>query len=109
MTKKRVILMKIAVVSMPVVPGKCMDNFKTMKKYIQQAKEAAADLIVFPQNALTAYPLGDLWLDREFCIYADSFNDQISALADDLAIVWGNVRYRGGKCFNTAFFAAFAA
>ena len=106
MTKKRVILMKIAVVSMPVVPGKCMDNFKTMKKYIQQAKEAAADLIVFPQNALTAYPLGDLWLDREFCIYADSFNDQISALADDLAIVWGNVRYRGGKCFNTAFFAS---
>lgn len=106
MTKKRVISMKIAVVSMPVVQGKCMENFKMMKKYIQQAKEAAADLIVFPQNALTAYPLGDLWLDREFCIYADSFNDQISALADDIAIIWGNVRYRGGKCFNTAFFAS---
>lgn len=97
--------MKVAVAAMALRQGDCEANVKRMKKDIQMAKQAHAQLIVFPQNAVSGYPLGDLWLDRDFCRYADHYNEEIAALADEIAIVWGNVRYRGGCCFNTAFFA----
>ena len=97
--------MKVAVAAMSLRQGDCEANVRRMKKDIQIAKQAHAQLIVFPQNAVSGYPLGDLWLDHDFCRYADHYNEEIAALADEIAIVWGNVRYRGGRCFNTAFFA----
>ena len=97
--------MNYALVSMAVQQGNCDENFKKMKAHIQGAKEKGIDLIVFPQNALSGYALGDLWLDEDFCSYCDQYNDQIRMLADSIAVVWGNVRYRGGRLFNTAFFA----
>lgn len=97
--------MKAALVSMNVRPGECERNFIYMKDKIEAAKEQGADLIVFPQNAVSGYLLGDVWLDREFCKLADSYNQRILELADDIAIVWGNVKYRHGMLFNCAFFA----
>lgn len=97
--------MKAAVVAMPVRHGACEENMNYMERCIARAKEEGAKLIVFPQNAVSGYPLGDIWLNRDFCRYADSFNERIAALADTIAIVWGNVRFRGNRCFNTAFFA----
>ena len=97
--------MKTAVVSMAVGQGHCEENFTQMCRFIEQAKAAQADLIVFPQNVISGYALGDLWLDQSFCERCDRYNAQIAALADTIAIVWGNVRYRGGRLFNTAFFA----
>ncbi len=98
-------MMKIAVVSMAVDPGNCHANVRLMKQYIISAEKKQADLIVFPQNAVTGYPLGDRWLDKDFCSYADRWNEEIAAMANKIAIVWGNVRYRGNRCFNCAFFA----
>lgn len=97
--------MRIAVVSMPVRQGCCEENFKQMCQSITQARRENAQLIVFAQNVISGYALGDLWLDQSFCELCDSYNARIQALAQEIAIVWGNVRYRGGRLFNTAFFA----
>ena len=98
-------MMKIAAVSMRIKQGRCEENVRQMMRCIEEAKQEGAQLIVFPQNAVSGLQLGEMWLDDDFCRYADSFNARIAALADTIAIVWGNVRYRGSRRFNTAFFA----
>ena len=97
--------MKIACIEMNVKAGNCEENFQFMKAQIEAAKHDQADLIVFPQNAVSGYLLGDKWLDDDWCRYVDSFNDLITELADTIAIVWGNIRYRHRMRFNSAFFA----
>ena len=97
--------MKVAIVNMRVRQGKCEANFAWMKQKIEEAKAEQADLIVFPQNAISGYLLGDQWLDDAWCRYVDSFNEKLIALSEDIAIVWGNIRYRNHRRFNAAFFA----
>lgn len=97
--------MKVAVVTMHVKQGKCEENISYMKQRIQQAREEHADMIVFPQNAVSGYRLGDQWLDDDWCRYVDSFNEALIAESEDIAIVWGNIRYRNHRRFNAAFFA----
>ena len=97
--------MKVALVTMNVKAGQCEENVRFMKDKIQQAKQDGAELIVFPQNAVSGYLLGDVWYDDDFCTYVDHFNDELIALSEDIAIVWGNIRYRNHRRFNAAFFA----
>lgn len=97
--------MKTALVTMNVKQGKCEENFAFMKQKIEEAILEQADLIVFPQNAISGYLLGDQWLEDAWCQYVDSFNEQIIQLSDRIAIVWGNLRYRRHQRFNCAFFA----
>lgn len=97
--------MKVALVTMNVLQGKCEENFSFMMDKIQQAKKDHVDMIVFPQNAISGYLLGDQWLDDAWCRYVDSFNDRLVEESEDIAIVWGNIRYRNQRRFNAAFFA----
>lgn len=97
--------MKIAMVSMNIKQGRCEENFQFMEEKIKQAVKEKADLIMFPQNAISGYLLGDKWLEDAWCQYVDSFNARILALSEDIAIVWGNIKYRNKKRFNAAFFA----
>lgn len=97
--------MKIVIVSMEVKSGKCEENFSYMAKQIEQAKKDKAQMIVFPQNAISGYMLGDVWNDNAWCNYVDSFNELLIAMADDIAIVWGNIKFRAHSLFNAAFFA----
>lgn len=71
--------MKVAVVTMHVKQGKCEENVSYMKQMIQKAREKQADMIVFPQNAVSGYLLGDQWLDDDWCRYVDSFNEVLVA------------------------------
>lgn len=97
--------MKIALVTMPIVNEQCDKNFAYMETQIHKAIKDGADLIVFPQNAISGYLLGDTWLDHDFCSYVDSFNEKIIAYSDEIAIVWGNIKYRNRRRFNAAFYA----
>ncbi|MEG0574498.1 MAG: NAD(+) synthase [Erysipelotrichaceae bacterium] len=97
--------MKIALVSMNVKAGKCQSNFEFMKIQIQKAIDLDLDMIVFPQNAISGYLLGDVWLKDEWCKEVDSYNQKIIDLSNEIAIVWGNIKYRHKMLFNCAFFA----
>lgn len=97
--------MKIAVVQMNIESGHCENNFNKMVSYINEAKREAVDMIVFPQNALSGLYLGDQWLNHEFCLLLDQYNQKLIDLSDEIAIVWGNIRYRHRSRFNCAFFA----
>lgn len=97
--------MKVAVVTMEVKTGRFEENVAYMMEMIHKAKKDGADLILFPQNCISGYYLGDQFLDAHTCRYIEHFNEQLVKESDTIAIVWGNVKYRGGKLFNSAFFA----
>lgn len=97
--------MKSAIVTMEVKGGHCEENFAYMVEQIKRAKQEHADLILFPQNCIGGAYGGEHFKDADFCRYLDHFNDLIIQMSEDIAIVWGNIKYRGGKLFNCAFFA----
>ncbi len=97
--------MKVAIVTMNVKAGKCKENYAAMEKYILRAIQDKANIIVFPQNCISGYHLGDIWLDDAWCRYVDSYNDKIIKYSDRIAIIWGNIKYRANKRFNAAIFA----
>ena len=92
--------MKIAYVAlgqMRVIPGQPSLNFSTIQRMVKEAKHQKADLIVFPELAITGYLIGDQFLDNEWVDFAVSFNEKIKALSTDIIIVWGNVVTLGNQ------------
>lgn len=108
--------LSIAIGQMDVVAGQPSKNFETIVRLTKAAKQAGADLIVFPEMCVGGYFLADKWTDEAFVAYLDSFNDRIRALSDGIGIIFGNVSRTyldaghpgsdGRACrYNTAFFA----
>ena len=63
-------MMKIAAVSMRIKQGRCEENVRQMMRCIEEAKQEGAQLIVFPQNAVSGLQLGEMWLDDDLCVIA---------------------------------------
>lgn len=108
--------MKIALGQINIASGNITENFESMKSMIEQAKQQLADIVVFPEMAISGYFLQDKWTDSEFLAYCQQQNDRIKELSDGIAIIWGNVsltyggqtfKGRDGRTarFNSAFFA----
>lgn len=108
--------MKIALGQLNVQSGNIAKNIASMKAMILEAKEKNADIIVFPEMAVSGYFLQDKWTDSEFVAFCQSQNETIKALSDGIGIIWGNVsQMYGGQTFigrdgrparfNSAFFA----
>lgn len=97
--------MKVAMVTMEVHGGRCEENFAYMMKQIQRARADHADLIVFPQDCISGAYWGDSLQNEDYCRYLDQFNERLIQESMDLAIAWGNLRYRSHQRFHCAFFA----
>lgn len=109
--------MKIALAQINVESGKCESNFLKIKTYVEKAKKAGADLIVFPEMCVSGYLLEDQWLNDAFCQSVHAYNERIKALSDGIGIIFGNLYYdelygvkygRDGRKarFNVALFAS---
>ena len=81
----------IALVQMDVAAGRPDLNLATIRRFIDSARRAKADIIAFPELCLTGYIIGDLWevdtLVRDFA----SYSDDVRALSDGLTVIFGNV------------------
>ena len=108
--------LSVYVAQMDVVAGQPSKNLQTMRRFVDQARAAGADLVVFPEMCVGGYLLADRWTDDDFVDYLASFNDQIRALSHGIGIIWGNVGRTylspahpgkdGRACrYNMAFFA----
>lgn len=108
--------MKISIAQIKVIPGQPSINLSTIERFVNEAKENQADIIVFPEMCVGGYFMSDRYLDHDYLVYLASFNEKIKNLSVDIGIIWGNVsidridgisRGRDGRpaLFNTAFFA----
>ena len=84
-------LPEIALVQMDVKPARPDLNVERMLRYIDRAREAGAELVVFSELCIPGYILGDLWevdaLVEDFAAYSDTIREA----SHDIVVLFGNV------------------
>ena len=107
------LLLKIALAQIEVIPGRPDLNAQKMLHFIQQAKSASADLILFPEMSIPGYLLGDTWEQPAFLRDCETWGKKIAQAADQICILFGNIAVDWHKISDdgrvrkyNAFFAA---
>ncbi|HEX8955086.1 MAG TPA: NAD+ synthase [Burkholderiaceae bacterium] len=87
--------------------GSLRANTERIAAYHRAATRIHADLVVFPEMALSGYPPQDLLFDRDFL---DSHDERLAQCAqltrDGCAMLLGAVRREGERLHNSAFLYA---
>ena len=84
-------LPEIALVQMDVKPGRPDLNVDRMLRYIDMAREAGADLVVFSELCISGYILGDLWEVDALVEDFASYSETIREASGDIVVLFGNV------------------
>ena len=82
--------MKIALISMEIIPGRPDLNAATMAERIREAKDAHAELALFPALSLSGLFLGSVWKQPSFVRDCTAYAEEIAAAADGITVVFGN-------------------
>ena len=82
--------MKIALISMEVIPGRPDRNAAHMREKIKEAKAAGTELALFPALSLSGLFLGGVWKQKTFLRDLADYAEEISAAADGITVVFGN-------------------
>ena len=82
--------MKIALISMEVIPGRPDLNAAAMQTKITAAKAAGAELALFPALSLSGLFLGGVWKQKTFLRDLADYAEEIAAAADGITVVFGN-------------------
>ncbi len=83
--------------------GDLEGNVAKIRKFLADAKKRQADLVVFPELAVTGYPPQDLLLENGFVEKNKrTLEEMIRGNTVDVAGVVGFVDYRGKDLFNAA-------
>jgi len=67
------------------------------------ARQSGADIVVFPELALTGYPPEDLLLRAGFIAQVDAAVQRITAAVADVHVIFGAPRHLDDQLFNAAF------
>ena len=92
---------RLAMAQMNPTVGDLDGNTRTILRLIGEARSLGADLIAFPEMALTGYPPEDLLLKPQFVQDSLKFRDQVVAQTQDIAVVLGCVD-RNEYLYNAA-------
>lgn len=82
--------MKIALISMEIIPGRPDLNAVAMAERIREAKDAHAELALFPALSLSGLFLGSVWKQPSFVRDCTAYAEEIAAAADGITVVFGN-------------------
>ena len=82
--------MKIALISMEVIPGRPDLNAAAMCAKIAEARAAHADLALFSALSLSGLFLGGVWKQEPFLRDLADYAEKIAAAAEGITIVFGN-------------------
>lgn len=93
---------RVAVAQINCTVGDLDGNCAKVKEYIIKAREKAADIIVFPELAVTGYPPEDLLIKPKFI--SDNLNKlkELAAFIDNEVVVVGFVDKKAKQIFNAA-------
>lgn len=93
---------KIAYVQMEVIPCQPEVNTKKMLDFISQAKKQYAEMIIFPEMAISGKYIGNAINEKSFLRECISCGEKIIAASEDLVIVFGNVDLQGKSKYYLA-------
>ena len=83
--------MRICLVQMDVQAGYPEANASRMLTFIERARAAQCDLVVFPELAIPGYFIGDEWDRPSFLRACEAAGEQIRAASQGIAVAFGNV------------------
>lgn len=93
---------RIAVAQLNFLVGDTKGNTQIILEYIQKAKQASVNLLIFPELALSGYPPEDLLLREDFKIQIQHALKIIQEKSNDIAILLGHPDYNSEGIFNAA-------
>jgi len=85
--------MKIALAQISPVTGDLKGNIEKILKEVAIAREKEADIVIFPEMAITGYCISDLIEDKDFVIKNKEIMKEIVKNTEGIAIVIGFVDY----------------
>jgi NAD+ synthase (glutamine-hydrolysing) len=95
--------LRVAMAQVNSVVGDLEGNVARIRRFIVEAKKRGADLVVFPELAVTGYPPQDLLLENGFVEKNKTLLEQlVSGNSVDVTGVVGFVDREGGSLFNAA-------
>jgi NAD+ synthase (glutamine-hydrolysing) len=83
--------------------GDIKANTEKIITLVELARQSGADLVVFPELALTGYPPEDLLLRPSFIAQVDQAVQRIMQSVSGVDVVFGAVRHDGENLYNSAF------
>src|SRR3989338_3463157 len=89
--------MKIALAQISPVTGDLRGNTETIIGEIAAARDKGADMVIFPEMAITGYCISDLIEEREFVDDNKKMLGEIAKNAGGIAVVVGFIDYDGKK------------
>jgi NAD+ synthase (glutamine-hydrolysing) len=93
---------RVALAQINPTVGDFEGNTRLMLDYLNRARETRADLIAFPELALTGYPPEDLLLRPDFVRENRQALDRVIEAAGDLVVIVGFVDTDGSDIYNAA-------
>ena len=94
--------LRLALAQINLTVGDLPGNTARMVECLQQAREAHADLIAFPELATTGYPPEDLLFKRSFIEANLAAMQEVVAASHDIAVILGYVQPRESGVANSA-------
>lgn len=94
-------MIRIALAQINPHVGALDKNTKKIIAYAKKAKAKGADLVVFPELALTGYPPEDLLLKAHFNDKNKYFLNKIKKASKGISLIVGFVHSRGGSIHNS--------
>lgn len=95
--------LKIALAQINSTVGDIAKNKEKITEFIRKAREQGAELVAFPELAISGYPPQDLLYERAFISENKSAIEEISQICNGLVVVVGFVDYdRKWNLYNSA-------
>ena len=95
--------MNIAIAQMEVFPADLRKNKQTMLTMIDAARTAGAQVVMFPELAISGLLVGDYWQRSGFVADCLQIGEELAAAAPDMTLIFGNVGLREGKLCNCVY------
>lgn len=67
------------------------NNAARIINYIEEAKNNNADMIIFPELAISGYLIGDMWESESFIRECEELGEEIIKASKDIFVVFGNI------------------
>ncbi|WP_346678390.1 NAD(+) synthase [uncultured Brachyspira sp.] len=83
--------MKIALSQFEIIPSMPTNNAARIINYIEEAKNNNADMIIFPELAISGYLIGDMWESESFIRECEELGEEIIKASKDIFVVFGNI------------------
>jgi len=93
---------RIALAQLNVIVGDLAGNEQKIRESIQQAKQFQADLVAFPELAITGYPPEDLLLRPQFIRNNLDCLERIIPTTENITAIIGFAHSEQGRLFNAA-------